>query len=174
MTEFEKILEELTIKDLTQLPSQLFELLKKYNLTICTAESITGGDIASTLVQQAPGISQYLLGGIIAYSNLLKVNCCLVNPSTINRYGSISQETTLEMAKGLKKRFQANINLAVTGYAENRDNPKKGLAYFSILLNDEELHQKFQFEGERFDIIKQTTFTALNLTKNFITKNKGG
>jgi hypothetical protein len=76
---------------------RIFELLKKYHYTLTTAESATGGMIASTLIN-VPGISAFFTEGYVTYSNEAKVKMIHVKPETIERYGVVSAETAADMA----------------------------------------------------------------------------
>jgi len=172
---FQNILTETELNDINMLPYKVFDLIKDQNKTITTAESITGGDIATSFTN-IPGASSIFIGGIIAYSNQLKVQECLVEPKTIKNYGAVSSQVASEMARGIKRKFQSNISLSTTGYAGPKiTNEEVGLVYTSIIVDDNEITQKHQFEGERNDIIKQTTFSVLELLKYMLSnKNKGG
>ena len=85
-------------KMLDEMPEyRIFELLKKYHYTLTTAESATGGMIASTLIN-VPGISAFFTEGYVTYSNEAKVKMIHVKPETIERYGVVSAETAADMA----------------------------------------------------------------------------
>ncbi len=75
----------------------IYGLLKKYQITITTAESATGGMIASTLIN-VPGISEFFTEGYVTYSNEAKVKMIHVAPETIDTYGVVSSETAADMA----------------------------------------------------------------------------
>lgn len=92
------------------------DLLKAKNLTIATAESCTGGGVAS-LITSVPGCSEYFKGGIVAYSNEIKMAFLHVQPDTISRYGVVSRETVYEMAKGIMAMMHADCAIATSGIA---------------------------------------------------------
>ncbi len=175
MPNFQNILTDSQLTDLNLLPYKVFDLLVEQNQTLTTAESITGGDIATSFTK-IPGASKIYLGGVIAYSNLLKVQECLVEPKTIKNYGAVSSQVAHEMAKGIKKKFGSTVSVATTGYAGPKVGEEPvGMVFTSVIVNEEQLTQKHQFEGERADIIKQTTFSVLEILKYLLTnKNKGG
>jgi len=85
-------------------------------LTIATAESCTGGLLASTLTDIA-GSSDYVLGGVISYSNSVKQNLLGVRPSTLEKHGAVSPETAAEMAAGVRRLLGSDLAVAVTGIA---------------------------------------------------------
>ena len=80
----------------------IYGLLKKYQITITTAESATGGMIASTLIN-VPGISEFFTEGYVTYSNEAKVKMIHVAPETIDTYGVVSSETAADMAASAAK-----------------------------------------------------------------------
>ena len=85
-------------------------------LTLATAESCTGGNIARLLTAQA-GASAYFRGGIVAYSNEVKENTLGVRHSTLAAHGAVSEETVREMAEGVRQCLGADLAIATTGIA---------------------------------------------------------
>ena len=90
--------------------------LIKRGLTLATAESCTGGNIARLLTAQA-GASSYFKGGIIAYSNEVKECALGVKHSTLEAHGAVSEETVREMVEGVRTRLGADLAIATTGIA---------------------------------------------------------
>ena len=84
----------------------LVEKLKKLNLTICTAESITGGMIASNICN-IEGASQVFNGGIVAYTKKMKQKLLGLNMDDINKYGVYSEKTVFSMAKAAKEKTES-------------------------------------------------------------------
>jgi nicotinamide-nucleotide amidase len=174
MTNFNNILSSKELKNLNMLPYKVFDLMLEQEKTLTTAESITGGDIATSFTI-IPGASKVYIGGIIAYSNLLKVQECLVQPKTIKNYGAVSAQVASEMAQGIKRKFNSSISLSTTGFAGPKNEKEDtGTVFTSIIFDEEQLTQKHQFEGERMDIIKQTTFSILEILKYLLVNNKKG
>ena len=104
-------------KMLDEMPEyRIFELLKKYHYTLTTAESATGGMIASTLIN-VPGISAFFTEGYVTYSNEAKVKMIHVKPETIERYGVVSAETAADMAVSAARTADTDAALSVTGVA---------------------------------------------------------
>lgn len=85
-------------------------------LTLATAESCTGGNIAAKLTQ-LPNASRYYMGSIICYSNQMKVDMLDVSPATLQEHGAVSEEAAKEMALGLVRRCQTDFGVAITGIA---------------------------------------------------------
>ncbi|HEV8354885.1 MAG TPA: competence/damage-inducible protein A [bacterium] len=91
-------------------------LLADRGLTVSVAESCTGGLIGERFTN-VPGSSGYFLGGIVAYSDALKINLLDVPPDTIAEFGAVSAQTAGAMAAGVRGRTGSHVGLAVTGIA---------------------------------------------------------
>jgi nicotinamide-nucleotide amidase len=94
----------------------LAELLLVKQLTVCTAESCTGGLIASRITQ-IPGSSAYYKGSVVAYSNDVKVSHLHVLESSLERFGAVSSEVVAEMASHARSIFNTDYSIAVSGIA---------------------------------------------------------
>ena len=92
------------------------ELFIEQKLSLSTAESCTGGNIAHLLTEVA-GSSAYFKGGAVTYSTELKMNVLDVSEETIKQYGEVSEEVVIEMAKGARLKFASDYSIAVTGIA---------------------------------------------------------
>lgn len=103
-------------EDCETLAELVHRTLTERGLTLATAESCTGGAIASALTAQA-GASAYFLGGVVAYSNKVKESALGVNHSTLEAHGAVSEETAREMAEGVRRRFGTDLAIATTGIA---------------------------------------------------------
>jgi nicotinamide-nucleotide amidase len=133
---------------------QVVNFLEKYHLTLSTAESCTGGLMAS-LMAEIPGSGAVLDSGFVVYSPEAKHLCLGVNRVTIERFGLTSEEVAREMAVGALKMGHADIALANTGLAE-ADGPMEGVQCFAcaMRINDHEgvVSETLQFEGERNEV----------------------
>ncbi len=98
------------------LESIVGKLLLQHQLTICTAESCTGGLVGHLLTNIA-GSSAYVMGGIIAYSNTVKQQVLGVAEATLIEYGAVSAQTAGEMALGALRVIGADIAVSITGIA---------------------------------------------------------
>jgi len=106
------------------------QLVKK-GLTISTAESCTSGMLASALTEFS-GSSSFFIGGINSYSNVTKIEILGVNADTIHKYGAVSEETAIEMATNVRKKFNTDIGISITGIAGptgGTDEKPVGLVY---------------------------------------------
>lgn len=155
----------------TELDSLVADLLIKNNITIAIAESCTGGMLTSSLVDHS-GISQCLLEGCVTYSNEAKVKRLGVSESTLEKYGAVSEQTAIEMARGVAKSLGADIGVSTTGIAgpsgESEDKPA-GLVYIGIYKEGKAYAIKKNFTGDRQRVRKRATSEALNqIRKVFI------
>ena len=89
---------------------------QEYGKTVATAESCTGGLVA-TLLTHVPGSSTVFAGGIIAYSNSIKTNILGVPPELITNHGAVSREVCEAMALGAKRVLTTDFAIAITGVA---------------------------------------------------------
>lgn len=106
----------MNLADLIDLSRRVGDLLARGGLSICAAESCTGGLILSTLTDVS-GSSAYVEGGLVTYSNEAKMGRLGVREETLIRYGAVSEATAAEMATGARALFAADYALSVTGIA---------------------------------------------------------
>lgn len=91
-------------------------LLARKKKTLALAESCTGGCIAHRITN-IPGASKIFLGGVVAYSNEVKMKFLGVRKSSLEKSGAVSEAVAREMAEGARKKFGADFGVAVTGIA---------------------------------------------------------
>lgn len=103
-------------KEFHKIAQSIETILSENGWSIATAESCTGGGIAATLTA-IPGSSACVKGGIVAYSEELKMNLLGVKPETLQTYGVVSRETVVEMALGAMKSMNSNFSVATSGIA---------------------------------------------------------
>lgn len=146
------------------------DLLIKNNLKISTAESCTGGMIASRLVS-VPGISDVFLEGAVTYANEAKVRTLNVKEETLKKYGAVSEETAREMAEGMAKRTGSDIAVVTTGIAGPGGGTKEkpvGLVYIGLYYKGEVYVYKNVFNGNRQKVRTKATVTALDMVRRKI------
>lgn len=120
--------------DTDSLENTVLELLKSKKMTISTAESCTGGLVSKRLTD-IPGCSDAFVGGIISYSNDVKVSALGVNRGDIEKYGAVSECVAVQMAEGARRTLGSDIALGITGIAgPNSDGSDKpvGLTYIAL------------------------------------------
>lgn len=91
-------------------------LLREKKMTLSTAESCTGGSIAACITSVS-GSSDYFKGGVVAYSNEVKMNLLYVSPDTLKKHGAVSEETVIEMVKGVMNALKTDCAIATSGIA---------------------------------------------------------
>ncbi len=119
------------------------KLLKQQGAMVATAESCSGGLVARRITEAA-GASDYFKGGVVAYSNEIKMKALGVNPDTLERYGAVSEQTAKEMALGCLNMMDADYAIATTGIAGptgGTDEKPRGLVYIAVAkrIRNEEL-----------------------------------
>ena len=144
--------------------------LSNNNLTLATAESCTGGLISHKLTN-VPGVSKNFERGIISYSNRSKTELLGVKHNTLKKYGAVSEQTALEMAQGLRKLYQCDIGLSITGIAGpggGTDKKPVGLVYIGYSDSKSDIVKKHIFRGIRKEIKERAANAALHLVFNIL------
>lgn len=148
--------------------------LKKKKLTISTAESCTGG-LLGDIITRVPGSSEYYKGGIVAYTEEIKVDVLKVKEETIKKYSVYSGEVAKEMAENVRKIFKTDIGISTTGIAGPSGGTKNkpvGLVYMGICLNGKTFVFKEIFKGEREEIKMQSALFILNELRKKLKEEK--
>ena len=141
--------------------------LTERGLTVATAESCTGGMVASRLVNY-PGISAALGEAHVTYANEAKVRYCGVRQETLDAYGAVSEQTAREMAEGLRARCGADIVVATTGIAGPSGGTKEkpvGLVYVACADRFGTEVVRLTLGGNRERIRSLATLRALDLVR---------
>lgn len=146
------------------------KLLIDRNIKISTAESCTGGMIASRLIG-VPGVSEVFLEGAVTYSNEAKMRTLNVKEETLKKFGAVSAETAMEMAEGIAKRTGSDISVVTTGIAGpgggTEDKPV-GLVYFGLYYKEKTYTYRYVFNGDRNKVRLKAAVTALDLVRRHI------
>lgn len=151
----------------------LLNILNAQNLTLATAESCTGGNIAHQ-VTLIPGSSATFMGGAVTYSNQAKIDVLGVNPKTLDTHGAVSEEVVIEMVQGAARAFHTDCAIATSGIAgPGGGTPDKpvGTVWTAILTPDGIYTECLHLEGSREDIINQTTLLLLHKLADLTQKN---
>ena len=132
------------------------------NFTVSTAESCTGGLVASRLTDFA-GASNYFKGGIVAYTNEIKKSVLKV--TTLDEFGAVSSQTALEMAKNVREIFKTTFGISTTGVAGPSMSENKAVGTVFIAIAGENLSKvrEFHFKGSRSKIKFQAADEAFKL-----------
>lgn len=119
----------------------LAEILTKRKLTISTAESCTGGELAK-MITSVSGSSKYFLGGMVAYATEKKIKILNVSRETVDQFTVVSEQVAQEMAKGCQDLFDTDISLSTTGVAgpgKGEDGKEVGTVFYTIRIKDQEV-----------------------------------
>ena len=163
---YNRISEFIIGEDNDRIENTIYECLNsgKKPLTISTAESCTGGMIASKLIE-VPGISENFMEAIVSYSNEAKIKRLKVKKETLEKYGAVSEEVAREMLAGLK----TDVAISTTGIAGPDGGSKEkpvGLVYIGIRVKDKIKIFRRELKGDRNKIRQRAMMHALyNLLK---------
>lgn len=151
------------------------EMLEAHNWKLSIAESCTGGHLAY-LVTSVPGASNYFTGGIVAYSNAIKIADLAVDEGILQTYGAVSKQTVEAMAKGAKNHFSTDFALAVSGIAGpggGNDDKPVGTVWVGVSGPGVNKTQKFRFGDNRERNILRASAAALNMLRIAIMEHAG-
>ncbi len=140
------------------------ETLRENAWTIAAAESLTGGDLCSRLID-IPGASAVVRGGIVAYSTELKGSLLGVDSDLLAREGPVVPSVALQMAEGVKKVCGADYGLATTGVAgpgDTKDGPE-GLVYVAVVGPSQSAVRELRLSGGRSAIRSASVAEAIAL-----------
>ncbi len=149
---------------MNQLAAQVGTALHEQGMVLATAESCTGGGVA-TAVTEIAGSSAWFDRGFVTYANQAKMDMLGVSPSTLLRFGAVSEATVREMVEGALQHSHAHIALAVSGIAgPGGGTPEKpvGTIWFAWGIKGElSAARKYLLEGDRAEIRQQAVNIAL-------------
>ena len=149
----------------------IYEKLKSSGLTVSTAESCTGGNIAHRLTL-IPGISDCFKGTVVAYHNELKINMLGVSAQDIEQYGAVSSQVATQMAEGARKVMQTDLAVATTGIAGptgGTDEKPVGTIWISVSSPERTITRSFNFgQFARENFIERSTMAALMMLNEMI------
>lgn len=145
-------------------------ILKDSGITIATAESCTGGNIAH-LITSVPGSSAYFSGSIISYSNQAKKELLAVKESDIDEYGAVSEAVVRQMAEGAKKALQTDYAVSTSGIAGpdgGTDDKPVGATWIAVSGPHKTIAVLHQFGEHRGRNITRASLTAINMLRVMI------
>lgn len=162
-----------TLDEDENLEDVVVKLLKKYDLSVTTAESCTGGMLSSRIVN-VPGASDVFNEGFITYSNKAKRKYLDVNKNTLKKYGAVSMQTAKEMAKGAAISTDSDTAIAITGLAGpdgGTEEKPVGLVYIGCFVKEKVTVKEYRFNGDRQKIREQAVVNGLDLLRRCILQN---
>ena len=147
------------------LSKELSDKFWKEGLTLATAESCTAGNIAA-VITAIPGSSHFYKGGIVAYSDEVKMNLLGVNPEILEKHGAVSEEVVIEMVKGAMKSMNSDCAVATSGIAgPTGGTPDKpvGTVWIAAAIHDKVITLKVNGDEGRQKNIENATLHALQM-----------
>lgn len=151
--------------------AEVLQALSAQDLTLCTAESCTGG-LVGKLLTDVPGASSVYMGGVISYTNKIKHHVLGVSRETLARHTAVSAETAGEMARGARRLLDADVAVSVTGLAgpdgDGTDRPV-GLVYISLDRAAGCLVQELHLTGDRAAVREQAAQAIFALLLEVLT-----
>jgi nicotinamide-nucleotide amidase len=156
------------------IPEIIGNLLRGKRLKLAIAESCSGG-LACKLITNIPGSSDYFMGGFITYSNILKKKILKVPKTILRKFGAVSEETAIYMAKNAKKYGKADISLSFTGIAGPSGGTAEkpvGLVWIGISYKKKTNAFKFIFSGDRKTIRERAVYKGFELLRETILKDE--
>lgn len=152
----------------------LIQALRLQKLTLSFAESCTGGRLSATLAA-VPGVSDIFMGSVVCYANEVKESLLGVRRDSIEKFGAVSSEVSIQMAQGVRAKLKTNLSLSVTGIAGPTGGSIEkpvGTVWFAISGPDIALSQRQQFSGDRQAIQQQSVDFALDFLLKVLREKK--
>ena len=152
----------------------VLDLCRERGLTLATAESCTGGLVSARLTS-VPGSSDVFVGGVVAYSNEVKIRELGVPEETLEAHGAVSEETAAAMAEGARERLGADVAVSVTGVAGpggGTDEKPVGLVHLHAVGPDGARSVSFSVPSDRESIRRRAAVAALHLVRRLLTQSR--
>ena len=150
------------------------QILISKKITLSIAESCTGGMI-SKKITDIPNSSLFFKGSVVAYSNQIKEQILKVPRDILNKYGAVSSEVALIMAEKIKKIFNSDIGISITGISGpggGSDNKPVGLVYIAAVYKGSRIVKQFNLLKDRDKNREISSNLALNILRNIVSKKK--
>ncbi len=171
ITKIKEILGDLVYStDGESLPVVCHNALIAQHRTLSVAESCTGGLLASAFVDLA-GSSEYFIEGAVTYSNDAKLRRLGVRPSTLKKYGAVSEQCAIEMAEGMRRTSNTDLALATTGIAGpdgGTDNKPVGLVYVALATPTGTSVKELHLFGDRDRIRLTAVLNSLDMLRRYM------
>lgn len=146
------------------------QLLIDNDKTLVVAESCTAGQLGM-LITSVAGSSAYFLGGIVAYSNDVKIQQLFVDPDIIKQHGAVSEQCAEAMAKGCRKALSSDYGLSITGIAGPEGGTEQkpiGTTFIGLSSVHATYAREFNFGTNRHSIRTRAAYAALELLRRDI------
>lgn len=149
--------------------SDLLRVAESQGVTFAVAESLTGGQVASSLVE-VPGASHVLVGAVVAYAVRVKAQVLGVDAAHLERTGPVDRDVALQMAYGVRRLLGADLGLATTGVAGPgpADGHPAGTAHIAVVGPQGETHRELHLSGDRSQVRYEAVLNAITLASDFL------
>lgn len=161
------------------LAAALIDSLRLRGLKLAVAESLTGGQIASAIVE-VPGASDVFLGGVVAYATAAKAGMLGLSPTLLETNGAVDADVACQMARSCAERFADScgvsnervLGVSSTGVAgpASQDGKRAGTVFVAACLGEHIQVLDFHFDGDRTQVRNQATIEALNLAGTLLSQ----
>lgn len=159
---------------LDEVLQETVETIRNFQVSVSTAESCTGGGVAQALTS-LPGSSSFMMGGVVSYQDYVKEEVLGVGSATIERYGVVSRETVIEMAKGASRLLKTHAAVSTSGIAgPSGAEPGKpvGTIWMAAVSGDVCLTYMQSGDNGRADNISRAIKNALKLLEKAVKEEK--
>jgi PncC family amidohydrolase len=152
---------------------EVHKIFKKRGLTLSVAESCTGG-LISHYITVLPGASSFFEAGVVTYSAEAKKKILGISPSTIKKYGVVSENTAGEMAENVRSLTGTDYALSTTGNLgpDVLEGKEKGLVYIAVSKIGQTISKEFRLTGDREENKEAASLSALNLLIEVLEKRR--
>ncbi len=154
-----------TEEDIRDAAEEVIEEASSHDLSICTAESLTGGMVSAALTA-VPGSSAVMRGGIVSYVNDVKSDVLGVDAAYLDEFGAVNEKTACDMAHGARTRLDADACVAVTGIAGPggaEEGKPVGTVWIAVSSRSAAYASLHHFDGDRAGVRMQTVACALKV-----------
>ena len=154
----------------TNLQSVIGKLLRERQMNVSTAESCTGGTIAS-MITSVGGSSDYFKGSVVAYANEIKTSELGIETELLEKHGAVSQEVVELMAERVRQKFKTTHGIATSGIAGpsgGSDEKPVGTVWIAVSSTEKTVSRRFLFGEHRQRNIERSSLTALNMLRKMI------
>ena len=160
-------------QELFNIAEKTVDTLKKYNLTISTAESCTGG-MVSSYITSVSGVSEIFEMGITTYSCRIKNQALSVKKETLEKFGAVSEQTAREMAENIRIKANSSIGASVTGAAgpDGTEGHPAGYVFIAISNKEKTIVKLLNIEAKSRNFVREkATESLFNLIVDFVEEN---
>jgi nicotinamide-nucleotide amidase len=152
------------------LAGKVGDMLREKGLTLAVAESCTGG-LLGKMITDIPGSSDYFVGGILAYTNEMKMKLLSVPEIILEKYGAVSDECARYMAEGAARNLGADIGVSITGIAGptgGTDDKPVGLVYVAVAAGGRTGARERRFGNDRERNRERSAVMALDMIRKYL------